>query len=270
MSQPNQDERTQTRQHQGSITSAVLPKSTPLPNFFLDIVMPLIPATAWKVLCFVWRKTVGWNKWRDHISLSQISKGCGVGRDAAIKALGCDGALAGLVRKVGRTGIRGTIAYEPILDYDKAEVTSWLERLVGKNDQSENQGSTSRKNPSPPVEKTDTQKVTIRKSPKQKTNPGEPLGFDAFWTAYPRKVAKQAALKAWRKLNPDAELQAVIIRAVDAQKKTNKDWLKESGQYIPHAVTWLNGRRWEDEMKPSSTTRGGSNAGGHYAEVPSY
>ena len=87
MNQPNRDKRTQTRQRQGSITSAVLPRSTPLPNFFLDHVMPLISATAWKVLCFVWRKTVGWNKRKDHISLSQISKGAGIGRDSAIEAL---------------------------------------------------------------------------------------------------------------------------------------------------------------------------------------
>lgn len=26
------------------------------------------------------------------------------------------------------------------------------------------------------------------------------------------------------------------------------DWTKDGGQYIPHAATWLNGKRWEDEL----------------------
>ena len=69
-------------------------------------------------------------------------------------------------------------------------------------------------------------------------------------------------------LNPDAELQAVILRAVEAQKKT-KDWLKDGGQYVPHPASWLNGERWQDEIGPISTITGGTNAGSNYAEVPS-
>ena len=26
------------------------------------------------------------------------------------------------------------------------------------------------------------------------------------------------------------------------------DWTKDGGQFIPHAATWLNGKRWEDEL----------------------
>ena len=26
------------------------------------------------------------------------------------------------------------------------------------------------------------------------------------------------------------------------------DWTKDGGQFIPHASTWLNGKRWEDEL----------------------
>lgn len=57
-------------------------------------------------------------------------------------------------------------------------------------------------------------------SRKRKPQVEDSLGFDAFWSAYPRRVAKQAALKAWRKLNPDGELQAVILRALGVQRKT--------------------------------------------------
>ena len=41
---------------------------TCLTNYVLDVVMPSLPPNAWKVLCFVIRKTRGWNKERDRLS----------------------------------------------------------------------------------------------------------------------------------------------------------------------------------------------------------
>lgn len=34
-----------------------------------------------------------------------------------------------------------------------------------------------------------------------------------------------------------------------AKQMTSIDWLKSGGQYIPHPSSWLNGRRWEDELQ---------------------
>ena len=70
--------------------------------------------------------------------------------------------------------------------------------------------------------------------------------FDAFWEAYPKKVAKEAARKAWEKLKPNEALGKEIIQAVEKAKNTT-GWKKEKGQYIPHPATYLNGKRWEDE-----------------------
>lgn len=69
--------------------------------------------------------------------------------------------------------------------------------------------------------------------------------FDEFWELYPKKQAKQPALKSFAKLNPSEELFAIICNAVVQQSKTPA-WIKENGQYIPMASTWLNGKRWED------------------------
>lgn len=67
----------------------------------------------------------------------------------------------------------------------------------------------------------------------------QPDGFDAFWEAYPRKVSKGHARKAWasaiRKSSP-----ATIIRAV-AEARWSRD-----PKFIPHPATWLNGERWND------------------------
>lgn len=71
--------------------------------------------------------------------------------------------------------------------------------------------------------------------------------FDEFWSAYPKKQAKQDAAKAWKKVSPDDALADRILAALDVRKRS-QDWQKENGKYIPLPATWLNGRRWEDEV----------------------
>lgn len=80
--------------------------------------------------------------------------------------------------------------------------------------------------------------------------------FAEFWTAYPKKAGKGGAEKAWKKIKPDVDLQAKILKAVAAAARS-PDWLKESGQFIPHPATWLNGKRWEDAL-PGLVAVGGT------------
>lgn len=75
-----------------------------------------------------------------------------------------------------------------------------------------------------------------------------PQGFEDFWKEYPKKIKKEQARKAWNKLRPAPDLRNAILAAVRKQKLSS-DWTKDSGKYIPHAITWLNGRRWEDEVE---------------------
>lgn len=77
-----------------------------------------------------------------------------------------------------------------------------------------------------------------------------PPGFDRVWSAYPRKVGKDAAAKAFAKRKPDAALVEAMVKAIETQKRS-ADWTKDGGQFIPHLATWLNGGRWMDEQ-PSS------------------
>jgi hypothetical protein len=75
--------------------------------------------------------------------------------------------------------------------------------------------------------------------------------FGEFWACYPKKVAKTKALKAWRALNPDADLVTTILAAVERHTKTPK-WIKDGGEFIPFPATWLNQRRWEDEIESAT------------------
>lgn len=96
------------------------------------------------------------------------------------------------------------------------------------------------------------------KDPPSPSGEGEAAGrsaievrFAEFWSAYPKKVAKQYALKAWKRLKPDADLHDRIMRAVDAQKRSER-WRRENGRYIPNPATWLNGGQWENETEEVS------------------
>jgi hypothetical protein len=72
--------------------------------------------------------------------------------------------------------------------------------------------------------------------------------FVRFWNAYPLKVAKPRAERSFRKLAPDEPLLEQILVAIDRQRRS-REWRKEGGEYIPHPSTWLNNRRWEDEVR---------------------
>lgn len=72
-------------------------------------------------------------------------------------------------------------------------------------------------------------------------------GFQSFWSAYPRKTAKKPAQAAFMKLKPDEGLLHKMLEALKQQLTTDQ-WTRDGGQYIPYASTWLNQRRWEDEL----------------------
>jgi len=88
----------------------------------------------------------------------------------------------------------------------------------------------------------------IRESNPNPSNAREALDpFDDFWAAYPRKTGKEAARKAFKKL--DKEVYPLLVPAVERQKRS-RQWQEENGRFIPNPSTWLNQGRWEDEVEP--------------------
>lgn len=71
--------------------------------------------------------------------------------------------------------------------------------------------------------------------------------FDRFYKSYPRKVGKANVEKWFSKNKPNDELFKLIMSKLDMFKKS-PDWLKQNGQFIPYPTTWLNQKRWEDEI----------------------
>ncbi len=75
--------------------------------------------------------------------------------------------------------------------------------------------------------------------------------FAEFWNAYPRKKAKDDALKAWLKRKPTRQMLDVMLSAISEQRQS-RDWLKDGGKFIPYPASWLNSGRWTDEVDDQS------------------
>lgn len=92
------------------------------------------------------------------------------------------------------------------------------------------------------------------KTPHQKMDEGfcltsppvvfDPMGgFDTFWRAYPNKVAKRAAMKAWKQVGGAAKL--VQILAV-LELRRSDEWFHRNKTLIPYPATFLRGEDFED------------------------
>lgn len=76
-----------------------------------------------------------------------------------------------------------------------------------------------------------------------KNLPAVDADFDAFWSAYPRKVAKQHARRVFVSLmrRRDHPSVADLVAAVTAYSTTFSDI-----RYCAHPATWLRQERWTD------------------------
>ena len=79
--------------------------------------------------------------------------------------------------------------------------------------------------------------------------------FERFWAAYPKKVHKGEAWRAFRKITGVSV--DVMLFAIDIQSRS-RQWAEDNGRFIPNPATWLNGRDWENgPSEPMSDTGNG-------------
>ena len=99
----------------------------------------------------------------------------------------------------------------------------------------------------PPITPPQGEASPKRKRRETKSAPNwEPERFAGFWAMYPRGEKKQAAIQAWDNLRPSGEVIDTMARALKRQV-ASEEWQRGVG--IPYASTYLNQRRWEDEVK---------------------
>lgn len=69
--------------------------------------------------------------------------------------------------------------------------------------------------------------------------------FIAFWSEYPKKVAKPDAHKAYVKAAKKAEPDVILA----GLRKHLPIWAKDELKFVPNPATWLNGERWADVLE---------------------
>lgn len=112
-----------------------------------------------------------------------------------------------------------------LINNDGHDAFALQSQSVGNANQNHNQNQNKKNTPLPPSRGSD--------------------GFDLFWEAYPRKVSKGAAAKAWKAAIKKASADE-IVGGVKRFK------FSDDPQFIPHPATWLNAERWADEAaKPA-------------------
>jgi DNA-binding transcriptional regulator YhcF (GntR family) len=72
--------------------------------------------------------------------------------------------------------------------------------------------------------------------------------FSEFWTSYPRKEGKKKAETSFRRLTEKQKDEA--IRDIKGGR-----YSKTETRFVPHAATYLNQERWNDEVSESTALR---------------
>lgn len=209
----------------------------------------------WQVLMVVIRKTWGFNKIEDEISLSQFVLLTGLNRSQVCKSINS------LVSKLilGIKNDTHTNKYFISKDYDKwIKVVSKMTPSI-KNDttpsikfdtrssiKSDNRGSI----------KSDTYKRHLLQKTfiKDKRDKDSSALFDEFWKVYPRKIAKPTARKAFDRAFKESKQNGLflpsLLKSIELNKQS-KQW--QDVTYVPHPATWLNQKRFNDDVIISET-----------------
>ena len=73
--------------------------------------------------------------------------------------------------------------------------------------------------------------------------PVKKMGFAEFYMAYPRKVGKEAARRAFDKAAKSVDPDAIV----EGARRYAADPNLPDRQFIPYPASWLNAGRWDDE-----------------------
>lgn len=71
--------------------------------------------------------------------------------------------------------------------------------------------------------------------------------FSEFWQAYPKRRDEERARKSFFKIKNLPDVFPHLMKGLE-QQKASADWKKDGGKYIPYPSTWLNNKRWKDEL----------------------
>ena len=222
------------------------------PNSIVDELLCELSHAELKCYLVVVRKTKGWNKDEDSISVTQFMKVTGLSNRSVVTA--CDSLVKrGLLER--RTGERNTGIYS-VKTFNSA--TSEKTSLV------KNFPATSEKTSLDLVKKVHTQNnninTTIQNKKLNKKNPSDEnfaACFENFWQAGMVKNNKSIALKkfkaAYAHANAENSIELEDFTAMLVADVRKRIGLQQFGFDKLHPATYLNNQRWLDDYQQMQT-----------------
>lgn len=208
-----------------------IPNSFQLPNALVDDkYLVELKGSPLAMYIFIVRKTRGWQKEFDRISLSQFEEYTGYGKDAVLTG----------VNKLVELGLVKRISYENKTSlYELNDQPLPPENLLSENPLAENQTSAVGKYAKLLSE---NQTHNNKENNLKKTN----SDFDEFWKVIVNKDGKATARKSFEK----AIKKKTLNELIDAYK-ANIAYCDSVKRFYRNPTTWLNQEGWDDEsIKP--------------------
>ncbi|MFK3559393.1 replication protein, partial [Pasteurella multocida] len=234
----------------------------------IDDLMSQMSGAELKCYLAVIRKTKGWNKEEDAISITQLMEVTGLSNRKVIDA--CNSLVEiGLLNQ--KTGARNTKIFS--INWCKkftSEESSLVKKVHGKCEESSLVTSEKSSHTKNNIKNTTINNINTA----QNENDLE-SAFDIFWKAYKVKVNKSGALKSFKsaykeyfqktqKSTPQ-EFAEMLVR--DVQKRLS---LGQFGFDKLHPTTYLNNARWEDEYTQPAQFKGSQSANNSYQDDGSW
>ena len=241
--------------------SKFIPNFLQVPNAVIDELLPDLTGAELKCYLVVIRKTKGWNKESDNISISQFMKATGLSNSAVIKACESLVQYGLLVKENGarNTGVYAVNSYSKITHEESSQVTceksSPVKKVHSTCEESSQVTCEKSSHTINNIKNTiqNTNKKNIQKKP---AIFGLESHFEKFWSAGMRKVGKSQALKSFKSsyesynakypLSLDDFTQMLVADVV------KRNQLCQFGFDKLHPATYLNNWRWLDEYPQSS------------------
>lgn len=247
-----------------------------LPNVLIDQLMSELSGNEVKCLLLVIRKTRGWHKEADAISVSQFADGAGIRKPRTVHA-----AIDGLVQRglIVADKTRGRITVYrlgPVFDPGQASAPVPIDGTGSGGGQAVDKpvpakGTSAHKGVSisgtPPVPISGTQPVpimgTLQNSNLQNTNTqnaGASVSweteFNRFYAAYPMQVDGYPLRREWSELSDALEqdtgqrLEAIVddlLADVAERSRRDRHWL---AGYVPSPLRYIRDRVWLGQIRP--------------------
>lgn len=191
------------------------------------------------VALYIIRKTYGFQKKEDEISLSQFQQGLERSRQTIVTALK-NLQLVQVVRLVQRGSMKGDSNIWAINKYSDTWKLVNMVRLVQRNKKA---SLTERLNL---VQTARHTKETTKESNTKETGIENKV-FEEWWNEYPstkRNVKKSEARKKFEKYS--GEVQAEHLERLKDQKSKDRKWIDG---FVPNLSTYLNQERWNMDIE---------------------